>query len=445
MTKTILMIGLGKTGFSIARHLQATGQDFIAYDTRLEPADLKKFQELYPNIEVFCHDYPPQLLEKIDKIICSPGVALHEEILQEAMAKNIPIQNDLDCLMELIDAPVIGITGSNGKSTVTTLVGLMCQAQGLNTAIGGNLGTPVLDLYYANPHYDIWVLELSSFQLLHMQHLKLKAATILNVSPDHIDYHGSMDAYVSAKQRIYENTDMLIYNRDDELSAPKSRALHEESFGLSSPKKNQWGILNTEHGQVIAFEDSVYLSVNELKIKGRHNWLNAMAASALAKYVGVSDVAIKQVLKDFPGLEHRTQWVSHRQGITFINDSKGTNLGATYAAIEGLGPTLNHGKIVLIAGGQGKGADFTPMRTLLEKYVRYVVLIGQDAKLLEQQWQNTVEMQCAATLLEAVNMANEKAQAGDIVLLSPACASLDMFKNYEDRGQQFEKLVKGLK
>lgn len=443
MKKSILVIGLGKTGFSIARFLESQRQPFIAYDTRLQPPDLQEFQQKYPEVTCYCHDYPDDLLEHIDKIICSPGVALHEEILQDALAKGIVIENDLDCLMRLIDAPVIGITGSNGKSTVTTLVGLMCQEQGFNTAVGGNLGTPVLELYQEKPNADIWILELSSFQLLHAQPIPLKAATILNISADHIDYHGSMDAYVAAKQRIFEQTEMLIFNRQDVHTLPRIHAKYQESFGLTVPKHQEWGIVQTPEGEAIAFEDDVYILTKNLKLQGRHNWQNVMAACALARYVGVSKKAMKQVLSEFSGLAHRTQWVASIDGVTYVNDSKGTNLGATFAALEGMGPTLA-GKIVLIAGGQSKGADLCAIRPLLEKYVRHVVLIGQDAPLIAHQWQGAVDLIHASDLKEALDIARLHAQADDMVLLSPACASLDMFKNFEDRGRQFVTLVKGL-
>jgi len=436
-----LIIGMGKTGVSIARHLHASQQKFSIYDTRPKPLDIDFFTTTYPEVAIYCQSYPAELLDTVDKIICSPGVAMHEIILQDALRRQIPIENDLDCLMKLITAPVIGITGSNGKSTVTTLLGLMCKAQGLNTAVGGNLGTPVLDLYYAHKDYDIWVLELSSFQLLHAQELKLKAATILNISPDHIDYHGSMSAYVAAKHRIYTQAEMLLCNRDDVLTVPRVRTSMQQSFGLSAPNKNQWGLINTQNGPALAYENEVIIQTAELKMQGRHNWLNALAACALARSVGITDFVIKQVLQTFPGLEHRTESVGKWNGISFINDSKGTNLGATYAAIEGLGPTLNTAKIVLIAGGQGKGADFSPMRELLRKYVRHVVLIGQDAALIAKQWRGCVAISHAKQLRQAVYLARELAAAGDVVLLSPACASLDMFKNYEDRGQQFIKLV----
>jgi UDP-N-acetylmuramoylalanine--D-glutamate ligase len=443
MSKKILILGLGKTGFSIARHLKNQGLEFIAYDTRPHPPALNQFQQLYPDVEVYCHDYPHHFLDNIEKIISSPGIALHEEILQEAMKKGLRLENDLDCLMALVKAPIIGITGSNGKSTVTTLVGEMCQAAGMKTAVGGNLGTPVLDLFYENPHYDIWVLELSSFQLLHMQSLRLKAATILNLSPDHLDYHGSMSAYAAAKQRIFENTEMLVFNREDLETFPKMQASFQESFGLSEPITHEWGLKATSQGKVIAYENQTFIALSDLKLTGLHNSLNVMAACALARFVGVPDKCILKVLKNFSGLEHRTQWVAQRDGVIYINDSKGTNLGATYAAIEGIGPTLE-GKIVLIAGGQGKGADFTPMRSLLKQYVSCVILIGQDAKLLERQWQGTVPLMYAHHLNEAVLLASQHAHCGDIVLLSPACASLDMFKNYEDRGHQFMNAVKGL-
>jgi UDP-N-acetylmuramoylalanine--D-glutamate ligase len=440
MQKIILVLGLGKTGFSIARYLRHLGKDFAMYDTRLNPPNLDNFKQAFPNVDVYCQNFDDALLDNVEKIICSPGVSPSESIMQRAIHRHIPIESELDCLADEISSPVIAITGSNGKSTVTTLVGEMAKHAGLKVAVGGNLGTPVLDMLLDAHGYDLWVLELSSFQLNYMQRLKIKAATILNISPDHLDWHGSMDNYIAAKHQIFAHAEYVIFNRDDMHTHPHSVAGTLQSFGLSVPGSDrEWGLSNMElvHG------DDVWISVRDLKLQGQHNWLNVLAAMALAHAAAIPKTTICEVLKSFAGLSHRTQWAGAIDGIVFINDSKGTNLGATQAAIEGIGPTIS-GKLILIAGGLGKGADFSPLRGALQHYVKKVILIGKDADLLAQYWEGATHLQKADSLKEAVIEAHASAEQGDLVLLSPACASFDMFKGYEHRGEAFVKYVKEL-
>lgn len=444
MHKVVLVLGLGKTGFSIARYLTHLGTAFIAYDTRKNPPDLEKFKLEFPDVSVFCQDFPEDLLNTVGKVISSPGISPQEPILRQAIQRKISIESELDCLADAIDKPVVAITGSNGKSTVTTLVGEMAKQAGLKVAVGGNLGTPVLDLLLDSNDYDLWVLELSSFQLTFMHRLKLDAAAILNISPDHLDWHGSMQNYIDAKHQIFINAKHLVFNREDVATYPRTSGSHQESFGLSSPKQaNEWGIISTHEGNSLSLGAESWISVQAVKLQGQHNWMNIMASMSLAKAVGVSKAAIIEVLKHFSGLAHRTQWAGVINGVTFIDDSKGTNLGATQAAIEGIGPTIS-GQLILIAGGLGKGADFTPLREPLKQFVKKVILIGKDAEILAQAWEGTTDLVKAGSLKDAVHEASISASQGDVVLLSPACASFDMFKGYEHRGDEFVKYVREL-
>lgn len=445
MIKQTLVIGLGSTGFSIARYLKHKNQAFCVFDTRQEPPRLEAFKQEFPDIKVFCETYPEMLLQQIDRVILSPGVEHHIPILIESRAQGILIENDLDCLFqEIKKAPVVAITGSNGKSTVTTWVGEIAKRAGFKVSVGGNLGTPVLDLWLAQADYDLWVLELSSFQLAGLHAFHITASTVLNVTPDHLDIHGSMENYIQAKQRIYSFSENLIFNRDDDNTWPRYTVKKIQSFGLSTPtNQDEWGIISQGQKHFLAKGMDLWLDIDLLKLKGQHNWQNALATAALAAYLGIEREFIIAGLREFSGLDHRTQWVASLNGVTYINDSKGTNLGATMAAIEGIGPTLS-GKIVLIAGGLGKGADFTPLRASLSKYVKHVILIGKDAPMLASCWQGAVDMSLTSSMQEAVQQAASLSSSGDVVLLSPACASFDMFNGFEHRGQQFSKYVQEL-
>ncbi|NDH08457.1 MAG: UDP-N-acetylmuramoyl-L-alanine--D-glutamate ligase [Gammaproteobacteria bacterium] len=444
MPKQLLVLGLGKTGLSIVRHLSLHQIDCLVYDTRDNPPEKEHFQSLYPHIELVLGDYPSHLLDSVAKIITSPGLAPSTPLLQEAASRGIPIESDFDIFADLIDAPIIGITGANGKSTVTTLVGEMAAASGINVAVGGNLGTPVLELLEQHPKAQLWVFELSSFQLLYSHRLHFDAATILNITPDHIDFHGSMTNYIDAKQRIYQHTKLGVFSREDALTYPQHRQERQISFGLSTPTNpTDWGIINTSDGPALAQGHDIWIHAAQMKIQGQHNWLNALAAMALASSVGISRQAICQVLNTFKGLRHRAEWVRELAGVHYVNDSKATNLGASLAAIEGVGPTIS-GKIILIAGGLGKGAEFKHMRSALTKYVAHVVLIGKDANILADDWAGACPLHEAKDLAEAVKCCASLAKPGDMVLLSPACASLDMFNDYQDRGEQFIDCVKGL-
>ena len=437
-----LVVGLGKTGHSIARYLQRKHLNFSVMDTRNAPHLAAEFQAEFPNVPVFLETYSAEKLSHITDVIVSPGVPLETPCVAAAQALGIPVYGDIECLArEIHDTQVIAITGTNGKSTVTTLVGLMAEAFGLKTAVAGNIGTPVLDLLADAHTYAVWVLELSSFQLEVTDSLCPTAATILNVTPDHLDRHHHMDAYVAAKQRVYWHAKHRIYNRDDALTQPNLNGQSvTHSFGLNPPQAGDWGIV-AEQSEIYLMHGQVrIMAVKDMRIKGRHNWENALAACALAYSIGVPYAVMVDVLTQFSGLPHRSQWVRTLDDVDWINDSKGTNVGATQSAIAGIGGAIQ-GKIVLIAGGQGKGADFNFLRESVTKHVRALVLFGQDADKLETALADLVPIQRVASIEAAVPAARGLALAGDVVLLSPACASLDMFRDYNHRGEVFTDLV----
>ncbi|KTC66432.1 UDP-N-acetylmuramoylalanine--D-glutamate ligase [Legionella adelaidensis] len=439
-----LVVGLGKTGHSIARYLRRRNKPFIVYDTRKNPEGTSEFHAEFPGVDVFLGEFPASLYTNISGVICSPGVPLESSFIQKAQNNGIPVFGDIECLVQEIDAPIVAITGTNGKSTVTTLVGEMAKAAGKRVAVAGNIGLPVLDILDVGVNYDLWVLELSSFQLDLTHSLKPLAATVLNITPDHLDRHHTMEAYVKAKQHIYDQAKIMVYSREDTLTKPKAHNQGEQlvSFGLDFDN-GQWGIVNKDNKNYLACGTECLLCVDELRIKGRHNWLNALASCALAHAVGISYSHMVEVLKRFGGLPHRSQWVRNINGVDWINDSKGTNVGATVSSIAGIGGSMQ-GKIILIAGGQGKGADFSELRTPVGDYVRSVVLIGQDAETIENALANIVPVIHAPSLEMAVQIANKEAKPGDVVLLSPACASFDMFRDFNHRGDDFIAAVNAL-
>lgn len=442
-----LVAGLGKTGQSIARYLQRKNVSFVAYDTRTMPKELDSFRHEFKNVTIYLNEFPDTLFDELLAIICSPGVPLDTLLLQEAKKRNIPIYGDIECLAKEVQTDIVAITGTNGKSTVTTLVGDMAAAAGINVAVAGNIGSPVLDILAENIPYQLWVLELSSFQLDLTHSLSPTAATILNITNDHLDRHHTMESYIAAKQRIYHSADTMVYNRADMNTKPLASMITKStrlvSFGLDKPEEGHWGILTEDKRIFLAYGSEKIISTEELKIKGLHNWENALSACALAEAVGIEIRYMVDVLRQFCGLPHRAQWVRTINGVDWINDSKGTNIGATSSAILGIGDVMQ-GKLVLIAGGQGKGADFAELREPIAKHVRLLVLIGEDADRMEQALGTIVTTFRAASLEAAVQYAKQQAQPGDVVMLSPACASFDMFRDFNDRGEKFVSAVESL-
>lgn len=443
--KFTIIIGLGKTGISCARYLASQGETFGVVDTREQPSQLASFQSEFPNVPVECGELNPQTLKKASRLLLSPGLSRELPAIVEAEQDGVEVSCDVDLFCQLVADPIVAITGSNAKSTVTTLVGDMARQAGVNVAVGGNIGVPVLDLL-ARPKADLYILELSSFQLETTKHLKAKAATILNISEDHMDRYGSLPAYHRAKQRIYRGCENAIYNFDDLLTRPLiADDVPNTSFRLSVPDLGHFGIRYEDDVAWLAKGLDLLLPVSELKIPGQHNMANALAALALGEAAGLPIPAMITALKAFSGLPHRCQWTRTINGVNYYNDSKGTNVGATVAAIDGFASQLSSdSKIVLIAGGDGKGADFSDLRKPLNAKGRALVLIGRDREHIAEALNEALPIYRESDFAAAVARADELSRPGDVVLLSPACASFDMFSGFEDRGNQFMQLVRSL-
>lgn len=437
-----IVVGLGKSGMSVVRHLARRGQPFAVADTRANPPELATLQAQYPDIEVRCGELDVEFLCRASELLVSPGLAVSTPALQQAAARGVKLSGDIDLFAREAQAPIIAITGSNAKSTVTTLVGEMAQAAGRKVAIGGNLGTPALDLL--SDDIELYVLELSSFQLETTEQLNAEVATCLNVSEDHMDRYAGLPAYHQAKHRIFRGARQIVINRDDRLSRP---LVGEEvpvwSFGLGKPDFKGFGLVEEGGEKHLAFQFETLIPARELKMRGAHNQSNALAALALGHAVGLPFAPMLATLRTFGGLPHRCQWVGERGGVNYYDDSKATNVGAALAAISGLGADID-GKLVLIAGGDGKGADFSALYAPVARYCREVILLGRDAGLLASTLDGAAPIHRVQSLEHAVQHAALSAQPGDAVLLSPACASLDMFKNFEERGRLFAAAVGGL-
>jgi len=429
--KQVVIIGLGKTGLSCVTYFRQRGITPLVLDTRNNPPG----KELLPaDCNLVTGPLNPEILCSASLIVASPGVALATPALQAAQAAGVEIIGDVELFAREAKAPVIAITGSNGKSTVTTLVGLMAEQAGLNVGVGGNIGTPALDLLLQPA--DLYVLELSSFQLETTSSLQPIAATILNLSEDHLDRYDGMAGYLRAKQRIFANAKHVVVNRDDSATMPPHQT-YWQSFGLDS---KSYGRIQQPDGLWLSVNGSPVLSVASLHIVGAHNQMNALAAMALADAVGIPQSAQLSVLASFTGLAHRCQFVREVNGVRWINDSKATNVGSTLAAVAGVSENVG-GRLWLLAGGQGKGQDFSPLKPLLAGQIYQMVCFGQDADVLMQLANNTYR---TTDLDEAVNFIAEQVETGDWVLLAPACASLDQFRNFEQRGQRFAELVNEL-
>lgn len=430
--KTIIL-GLGKTGLSTARYLAFQGDELIICDTRDNPPNLELLKEEFPNIEIYLGKLQETVLLQADRIVISPGLSIHDDIFKAVREKNIPLISDIELFAQAVTAPVVAITGSNGKSTVTTIVGEMGMAAGLNVIVAGNIGTPVCDLLN-KPQPDLYVLELSSFQLATTYSLAPEAATVLNVTPDHLDWHRTFDDYRTSKLRIYHDAAYKIFNRDDDLTYIRDAAF---SFGKSEPETiKEFGLTK----DYLMQGSKKLLAIADLKIKGVHNQLNALAALALGTAIKLPLDAMQKALREFSGLAHRCEWVAEFNGVQWYDDSKATNVDAAVTAIAGLAPTIQ-GKIVLIAGGDAKGAELSALQPVVQAAVRCVMLFGKDADLLEKTLTGCTEIIRVNSLKEAVVAAAQQAKTGDVVLLAPACSSLDMFVDYQDRGRQFKGYV----
>ena len=431
-----LVVGLGKTGLSVVRYLRGLGESVVVVDSRDIPPGLSTLKKEYAEVECVTGGFQQNLFVNAHRIIVSPGVALSEPVLIEAKKKNIEIIGDIDLFSHEVAAPVIGITGSNGKTTVATLLALMATQSGLNTIASGNIGTPVLDSLDDN--IELYVLELSSFQLETLQELPMKAAVVLNVSADHLDRYNDVASYAASKQNIYHNAETLVLNKDDPMASGISTSASKKIyFTTNAPAENEFGLCESENGdKYLCFGSQRLIAVDQLKIKGVHNLQNALATLALGYVSGLTLESMVTSLYEFKGLPHRTQFIAEINGVNWINDSKATNVGATIAALTGLS-----GKHVLIAGGVAKGADFSELSNSVKKHCRAVVLFGQDAAQIKAILPDNVVVETVVDLQSAVISAQSLAQQGDNVLFAPACASFDMFDNFEHRGDTFIQLV----
>lgn len=438
--KLTVVVGLGATGLSVARFLAAKGESFTVVDSRQKPPGLATLQQILPNISVELGNFSADLLVNASRIVVSPGVALSEPALVEVAAQpDIELTNDIELFVAEAKAPIIAITGSNGKSTVTSLVGAMALAAGADVGVGGNLGPPALDLLAEER--DLYVLELSSFQLELVDSLHAQVATVLNLSPDHMDRYGSMVEYHRAKHRIFRGAKSVVINRDDILSRPLLPADVESwSFGLNKAHFKEFGLSDVAGESHITQGSKPLLAVSEIGIKGDHNIANALAALTIGHAAGFALAPMLKALREFSGLPHRCQTVAVHKGVTWVDDSKATNCGAAIAGIEGLADAKKI-NMIWIAGGQGKNQDFSALTQAVKGRVSLAILLGEDAREIAQCMPPDTEVIFVDDMESAVSLAAARAQCGDLVLLSPACASFDMFAGFADRGEQFANAV----
>ncbi len=451
--KKALVLGLGDTGLSCARWLAARGADVSVADSRTAPPHAAHLAELLPDVKLYAGPFDPAQLAAAELLVVSPGVPLADPAVAGAVAAGVEAVGDVELFARAVAAlnaqrehpmHVLAITGSNGKSTVTAMCGDMCRMAGLETCVAGNIGLPVLDALYEieqgrAPAPQAWVLELSSFQLETTSSLDADAATVLNLSEDHMDRYADMDAYAAAKARIFSGRGVQVLNRDDARSmAMALPGRHVVSFGLDRcPRDENFGLCEDE----LCLGGDMLMPLSALPVAGLHNAANALAALALTRALGLPMEALLRGLVHFKGLPHRVEKVAEIEGVVYYDDSKGTNVGATEAALYGMGAR----KAVIILGGDGKGQDFAPLKAAVEANARAVLLIGRDAPLIEAAIAGSgVATYPAATLPEAVAAAHRLAHPGDAVLLSPACASFDMFRNYAHRAEVFVEAVNRL-
>lgn len=444
-----LVVGLGVSGRAICRHLSRQGTPFMVADTRAVPPGIDEFRVAHPDTEVYCGPLAGLDLAEAQEVVVSPGVDPHTPGLEALLGRTRAatgepvLVGEMALFVRAARAPIAAITGANAKSTVTTLLGEMAREAGRRVAVGGNLGTPALDLLAEVPDAELFVLELSSFQLETTPRLGAETAAFLNLSEDHLDRHGDMASYRAAKLGIFRGARHAVVNADDPLTWPATAPPALDRFTSGVPEGNDWGIARRAGRDWLVHGGKPLLPAGEVRLPGRHNQANALAALAMGHHLGLPLAAMIAVLRRFPGLPHRGELVAEVKGVRWINDSKGTNVAATLAALEGLGPTLE-GRLILLAGGVGKGADFHPLAAPLARYGREAILFGQDAARLEHVLQGRLAVTRVDDLEAALARAAEIAIPGDGVLLSPACASLDQFTDYQARGEAFRRAVKRL-
>jgi len=432
-----LVLGLGRTGLSCARYLRRKGLEVRVADTRSVPPGATSLREQVPDAELCLGAFASSLLDGVAQVLISPGLSLREPIAVEAARRGLPVVGDIELFAREASAPVAAITGTNGKSTVTALLAEVANAAGRTTIAGGNLGEPALDLL-ERPVPQLYALELSSFQLETTHTLATATATVLNVTPDHLDRYDSIEDYAATKARIFDGCETAVVNADDARvrSMPRD-GQRVITFSLLDAAADYFLARTPE--PTLTCRGEALLPVAAMRLQGEHNAANALAVLAMADALELPRAPVLAALAEFGGLPHRAQWVAELGGVRFVNDSKGTNVGATIAAVAGL-----PGPLVLIAGGDGKNQDFGDLREAFAGKVRHAVLIGRDAPRLAEALAGVCTVEFAADMRAAVAAARDAARPGDTVLLSPACASLDMFRDYTHRGDEFATAVRSL-
>lgn len=445
--KLVLVIGLGESGLAMARWLTRQGARVRVADSRSAPPRAAALRAALPDVVLLAGPFSRESFRGVDLIAISPGVPVQEPLVQEAVARDVPLVSEIELFAWAVhrltpQAALVAITGSNGKTTTTALVGALCRAAGRRTAVAGNISPAALDALMtaidSGELPTVWVLELSSFQLETTHTLAADAATVLNVSEDHLDRYSGLDDYAAAKERVFQGRGVMVLNRDDPRSLQARRGDRRcLGFGLGpAPAEGDYGI---ENGWLTRGREKL-IAIGALQLVGSHNAANALAALALCEAIGIDPHAVLPALAAFTGLAHRLELIAEIHGVSYFDDSKGTNVGATLAAVEGLDR-----KVVIILGGDGKGQDFSPLRRVLEEHARAVALIGRDAPTIAAVLAGCgVPMHGCSDMAEAVRWSAAQAQQGDAVLLSPACASTDMYRNYAHRAEAFVDAVRSL-
>lgn len=434
-----MIAGLGKTGYACANFLAQKNIYADIVDSRGTPPYLTELQKNLPDLRLSLGSFPKNLPDDVELLIVSPGVSYKEPFIRNAITEGKRVVSDIELFSYYAEAPVVAITGSNGKSTVTTLIGEIIRAAELKVQVGGNLGTPAVELLLG-PRPDFYVLEVSSFQLDLTHYFPVSAAVVMNVTQDHMDRYDSIDEYASSKQKIYRDTKVAIVNKDDPIVLSMDTGEAEIFyFSKNEPEEGEWGLRMLQGERWLCFGRQAMLSATELRISGLHNQINLLAAFALTYAINIPEKAMLEAGRKFQGLPHRCQLINESEGIKWFNDSKATNVGAAIAAINGM-----YEPIVLIAGGDGKGADFSSLVSAAQNKVRVAILLGRDARKIEEVLRGVIEIVRVNTMKEAVQAASNIAKYGDCVLLAPACASLDMYNSYEERGDDFSNCVRKL-
>ncbi|MCW8930032.1 MAG: UDP-N-acetylmuramoyl-L-alanine--D-glutamate ligase [Gammaproteobacteria bacterium] len=451
-----LIVGMGGTGLSCARYLKKRDCSFAVADSRDEQTFIEGLKEEFSPLEIMAGDFEFEQFKNYQQIIVSPGISIRSEFFKSLQEQGCFILGDIEIFAQVVDKPVIAITGSNGKSTVTTLVEKIAQHCGVKAIAGGNLGIPALNLL--DSQSDLYILELSSFQLETTYSLHTLSATVLNVSEDHMDRYDDLDDYRKIKESIYNNTDNAVVNIDEKITFDRVMNVQDKEYSIAFFGQNKTdnklnNFYSLFNNTVLVKDNNEIVHTNEIKLKGTYNHLNVLAALALLEPLQLDQKKQVEAIKEYKGLSHRCEWVEKVGDVEFFNDSKGTNTGATIAAIDGLELESNKDylqrKVILIAGGVGKGADFTELGRVIEKKIKSTILMGVDSELIKSCALNAGakndSLYSVESMTEAVSTAAKIAKSGDVVLFSPACASFDMYQNYMKRGDDFKEKVLTLK